>query len=576
MSFEHRPSPARVTEAAAAKLPRWMFFGLLAAYILPGLFARDPWSLEDASAFGVMWTMAHGGIAEWWLPSVVGEPLPEEGPLPFWIGALMIKLFGGIFGDIVAARLVTVLWFFIATTSLWYATYRLARRPETQPVAFAFGGEANPRDYGRTLADIAVLLMLATIGIVFRLHETVAEAALFAFVAMLLFGLAVSLEDPWKGTFAAALALAAIALTRGLLPATALMIAALIFVLSFGRYRLIRAIVLIAIAVGLFAVWPLAAHTATPQAVLYFDAWWAWNARELHGPSLSGLMWAVRNIGWYTWPLWPFALWTLYSWRSFWRRPHVLLPLLIVVASMLVLLIVADPSDRELIAAIPPLVVLGAFGVSTLRRAADDAIDWFSLALFTLALLAIWVYFGAWNAGVPPKMAESVARLVPGLEPSAPIVATAIAVFATAAWVMLAVWRVRWRPKVLWRGPFFAAGGLATVWIVVVSLYGAPIEYSRSYASTAAVLADQVRRAGGDSCVQAHHLPVGIRAMLAYHGGVNFAPQFSAPVSCRVAIQRDSQRTETDDEPLRGWKVAYEFTRRARYDEVFRVWVRDR
>lgn len=576
MSFEHRPSPARVTEAAAAKLPRWMFFGLLLAYIVPGFFARDPWTLEDASAFGVMWTMAHGGAAEWWLPSVVGEQLPEEGPLPFWIGALMIRLFGGIFGDIVAARLVGVLWFFIATISLWYATYRLARRPEAQPVAFAFGGEANPRDYGRTLADIAVLLMLATIGIVLRMHETVAETALFAFVAMLLLALAVSLEDPWKGTIGAAVALAAIALTRGLLPAAALMIASLIFVLSFGRHRVLRAIVFVAIAAGLFASWPLAAHRATPQAVLYFDAWWAWNARELHGPSISNFMWFVRNVGWYTWPLWPFALWTLYSWRSFWRRPHVLLPLLIATAATAALLIVTDPSDRELIAAVPALVVLGAFGVSTLRRAADNAIDWFSLALFTLALLAIWLYFGAWNAGVPPKMAESVARLVPGLDASAPIVATTIAIIATAGWIALALWRVRRRPKTLWRGPFFAAGGLAVVWVVVVSLYGAPIDYSRSYASTATVLAAQVRRVGGDTCVQGHHLPVGIRAMLAYHGGVNFGPQFAAPVACHVAIQRDSQRTASDDEPLHGWRVAYEFTRRARYDEVFRVWVRDR
>ncbi|HYM48396.1 MAG TPA: hypothetical protein VES91_07930, partial [Burkholderiaceae bacterium] len=88
--------------------------------------------------------------------------------------------------------------------------------------------------------------------------------------------------------------------------------------------------------------------------------------------------------------------------------------------------------------------------------------------------------------------------------------------------------------------------------------------------------AAQVRRVGSDTCVQGHHLPVGIRATLAYHGGVNFGPQFAAPVPCRVAIQRDSQRTTSDDEPLRGWKIAYEFTRRARYDEVFRVWVRDR
>jgi len=287
-------------------------------------------------------------------------------------------------------------------------------------------------------------------------------------------------------------------------------------------------------------------------------------------------MWFVRNVGWYTWPLWPFALWTLYSWRSFWRRPHVLLPLLIAIASIVALLVAIDPSDRELIAAVPALVVLGAFSVSTLRRAADNAIDWFSLALFTLALLAIWVYFGAWNAGVPPKMAASVARLVPGLDASAPIAATAIAIVATGGWIVLALWRVHRRPKMLWRGPFFAAGGLAAVWVVVVSIYGAPIDYSRSYASTAAVLAAQVRRVGSDTCVQGHHLPVGIRAMLAYHGGVNFGPQFAAPAACRVAIQRDSQRTATDDEPLSGWKVAYEFTRRARYDEVFRVWVRDR
>ena len=576
MSFEHRPSPARVTEAAAAKLPRWMFFGLLAAYIVPGLFGRDPWSLEDASAFGVMWTMAHGDALSWWMPSVVGEPLPEEGPLPFWAGALMIRWFGGMFGDIVAARLVTVVWFLIATTSLWYATYRLARRPEAQPVAFAFGGEANPRDYGRMLADIAVLLMLATIGIVVRMHETGAETALFAFVSMLLLALAVSLEDPWKGTVGAGIALAAIALTRGLIPAGALTVATLVFVLSFGRHRWPRAIVVMVIAATLFAIWPLAAENATPQAVLYFDSWWAWNARELYGPSLNSLRWFIRNVGWYTWPLWPFALWTLYSWRSFWVRPHVLLPLLITASSIVALLVVTDPSDRELIAGVPGLVVLGAFSVSTLRRAADNAIDWFSLVLFTLALLAVWIYFGAWNAGVPPKMAASVSRLVPGLDASVPVTATVIALAATAGWLVLAVWRVRRRPKMLWRGPFFAAGGLAAVWVVVVSIYGAPIEYSRSYASTAAVLAAQVKRVGGDGCVQAHHLPIGIRAMLAYHGGVKFGPQFAAPVSCRVAIHRDSERTTHDDEPLQGWNVAYEFTRRARYDEVFRVWVRDR
>ena len=571
MSFEHRPSPARVSEAAAAKLPRWMFFTLLVAYIVPGLFAREPWSLEDAAAFGVMWTMAQGGTAEWWLPTAAGQPLPEEGPLPFWVGALMIRLFGDVMGDVTAARLVTVLWFTLATTSLWYATYRLARRPEAQPVAFAFGGEANPRDYGRMLADIAVLLMLATFGIVVRMHETVAETALFTFVCMLLLALAVALEDAWKGTLAAGVALAAIALTRGLLPAGSLMAAALIFTLAFGEHRAARAVAMVAIGASLFALWPLAARMLTPDAAPYIEAWWAWNAQQFEGWNGPGFIWFIRNVGWYTWPVWPFALWTLYSWRSFWRRPHVLLPLLIVIATLVALLIGAEPSDRELIAMVPALVVLGAFSVSTLRRAADNAIDWFSIALFTLALMAIWLYFGAWNSGVPPRMAESVARLVPGLEPEVSTAAAAIALAATVAWIVLALWRTRVRPPMLWRGPFLAAGGLAVVWVVVVSVFGVPIDYSRSYTSTAHVLAEQVKRVGGD-CVQPHQLPLGIRSMLAYHGRLTF----TSSASCRVAIGRDSQRSAGDDNPPAGnWKLAYEYTRRARYDEVFRVWVRN-
>jgi hypothetical protein len=34
-----------------------------------------------------------------------------------------------------------------------------------------------------------------------------------------------------------------------------------------------------------------------------------------------------------------------------------------------------SPSDRDLIVVVPALVLLAAFGVSTLKRAADDAID---------------------------------------------------------------------------------------------------------------------------------------------------------------------------------------------------------
>jgi 4-amino-4-deoxy-L-arabinose transferase-like glycosyltransferase len=576
VSFEHRPSPARVTEAAAAKLPRWMLLALLAAYVVPGLFGRDPWSLEDASAFGVMWTMAQGGTAEWLLPGVVGQPLPEEGPLPFWVGALLIRLFGGLVGAVDAARLASVLWFAIATSSVWYCTYRLARRAEAQPVALAFGGEASPRDYGRMLADIAVLLMLATFGIVLRLHETVAETALFSLVGALLLALAVALEEEWKGSLGAGLVLAAVALTRGWLPAGLLAVAATVFLAGQGSQRGPRIAAMLAIAIGGFALWPLAAHQLVPGAAEYMSSLLQWNIAQVRRPGLDSVAWLVRNAGWYTWPLWPFALWTLYSWRSFLRRPHVLLPVLVAAAGLLDVLLSSDPSDRDLIVAVPALVLLAAFGVSSLRRAADNAIDWFSIALFVLVLIGAWAYAIAWSVGVPPKMAASVARIVPGLTPGVGPAAVIVALAATTAWVALAVWRVRVRPPMLWRGPALAAAGLTAVWVLVATLYERPIEYNRGLRPTAVVLGDQVRRlAGPDACVQAYQLPTGMRAMLAYHGAIRFSAHGDDSDACRVVIQRDSQRTQLDDAPPIGdWQLAYETTRRARYDEVFRIWVR--
>ncbi|HXF45372.1 MAG TPA: glycosyltransferase family 39 protein, partial [Burkholderiaceae bacterium] len=223
MTFDARPSPARVSAAAAARLPRWVLWTLLAAYGLAGLFGRDPWFQDDAAGFGVMWTMARGTAADWLLPNVLGAFVAEEGPLPFWVGAVFVYALGPVLGEAFAARLTTVLWLTVGAAALWYATYRLARREEAQPVTFVFGGEAKARDYGRMLADIALLLMLGTVGIVPRLHEITAETAAVAMVAAVLYGLASTMDGARRGPIIAGAALGAVALSRGLTPATFLL-----------------------------------------------------------------------------------------------------------------------------------------------------------------------------------------------------------------------------------------------------------------------------------------------------------------------------------------------------------------
>src|SRR3546814_9999894 len=78
--------------------------------------------------------------------------------------------------------------------SIWYGTYLLGRRPEPQPLALPFGGEPTVRDYGRMIADAALLLIVATVGIVWRMHETSEVPALIAFQALAYYSVARSEE----------------------------------------------------------------------------------------------------------------------------------------------------------------------------------------------------------------------------------------------------------------------------------------------------------------------------------------------------------------------------------------------
>ena len=145
------PNPALVTERAAQRLPRTALLLFCAAYVLPGLFGRDPWKNADIAAFGHMVGLAEGRTP-WLAPSLAG--LPADGALlPYWLGAVFIKLLSPAVDPALAARLPFALLLVLVLVLTWYATYHLARTEAAQPLPFAFGGEAKPVDYARAIAD---------------------------------------------------------------------------------------------------------------------------------------------------------------------------------------------------------------------------------------------------------------------------------------------------------------------------------------------------------------------------------------------------------------------------------------
>lgn len=579
--FDARPTPARVSAEAAAKFPRLALWGLMVAYVLAGLFGRDPWPQDDAAGFGVMVTMAQaigsGDAAEWWLPSVAGQLVADEGPLAFWIGALFLYGFGSLVGEVNAVRLTCGLWFLLSAAGVWYTTYRLALRNEAQPIAFVFGGEANPRDYGRMLADIAVLLVVGTLGIALRIHETSAEPAALAWFAASVFGLAIAIDRPLSGAALAGAALGLWAMTAGVAHAPFALIAAGVAIASIRSTRRALAVAtLMATALLVFSAWPLLSFAFAPkQASRLFELWLTQWIGSYGWPSIADLGWIGRNLPWYTWPLWPFAGWTLYTWRHGLAAPHLRLPACLATGALLALAFSDTPSDAALIMLIPPLAVLAAFGAVTLRRGADDGIDWMAIVLFSLLAIVVWAYYVALLTGTPVKMAASIERLTPGFAAPFQPLAVAAAAAATLGWIALVTWRVVLRPPVLWRGPLLAAGGTAMLWVVLSGLFMPAVDFNRSYAPLAQrIAAESTAQAGINACFMPHRLSPAHLALFSHFGGLRFARVDRGEV-CPLALHRDSRRTQLDDDPPPGdWQLVWEGGWQARPDETMRIYRR--
>jgi len=139
-----QPTPAIVAQVAVKRLPRLALVLFCLAYVLPGFVGRVPWKNDDITTFGYMAELARGA-SDWWHPTLGGLGPEVDALLPYWLGAWAMQLAPSWAPTDLVARVPFMLLLVLALMATWYGTYYLARSPNAQPVAFAFGGEAHPR-----------------------------------------------------------------------------------------------------------------------------------------------------------------------------------------------------------------------------------------------------------------------------------------------------------------------------------------------------------------------------------------------------------------------------------------------
>jgi len=563
--------PFLVTSLQAAKMPRWLLLMMCALYVVPGLVGRDPWRFDDAAGFGIAWTMALAprGLLDWLVPNVLGAAVAEEGPLAFWMGAAAIRLLPFLAPD-TAVRGMAMLWLVLFLTCVWYGTWLLARRPEVQP-ADPFGASASRSDYGRAIADSALLVTLATFGLLARVHETTADAAQVAWIAVFLFGCALATERPRVGGAIAGLAVGLSLMSRGLPVAVPLALVALALPLAVSAYRLVARPMLTAFlpaALASAALWPLLLTTGGPVAAAHLTDWLDWNRAMVAGPSVEAMRELLRTAPWFFWPAWPLAAWALWRWRERRLEPAVAVPALTGAALLLAAVLSPRGGETVLLPLVPPMAMLAALGLPTIRRGVTSLIDWFAVMTFTLAGLVLWAYWIAFQTGFPPRMAFSAQRAVPDFVPEVNGLELLLGGLATVAWVLLVIWRVSRHPKALWRTMMLSAGGMVLTWSLLMTLWLPAGNHRKTYQ-------DVARQAGatvgaGHRCVRTLGVDLAQRASFAYFGGLTFDDRRA---DCEWVLVADRGTAPIDAEQRLGaeWRVVWRGQRPRDRQERFRL-----
>ena len=562
----------RLSASATRALPRSALLALCVIYAASGLFGRDPWKNEDAIGFGVMWTMVNGGIHDWLLPNLFGKVITTSGPLVYWLGAWAIRLLDGWVDPSDASRVVTGMFFTCTCAFVWYGSYLLGRRAEVQPFKFVFGGEPEPRDYGRTLADGALLILLASFGLAERGHETTPEVGQLACVAMVVYGLIRSIDKPIQGSLWWGVALGLASLCADPVMSITLMLAVLVAVFYCRELHTAKTLAIgVPLALTLSLLWPLVALWSLPaEAPGYLKSWALDSFNDIGAPVARVFFYALKNLPLFTWPAWPLAIWSLYSWPGFRRAPHVVIPVCVAAALLLLVLLQSHQSNLLFLLLLPPLAVLASFGLPTLKRGAVNAIDWFALLSFTIVGGFIWLVWIAGLTGYPHSIAGNLARLVPGFKLEFNPGALVAALLVTLSWILLVQWRLARHPKVLWRSVVLSSAGTTLTWVLLMTLWLPIVNYGRTYRDVATQIATHLP--ADYTCISPVRLGDAQLASFAYFGNMHFA---AGDEECDVILRQDpAEFNPPTSQSSFTWTLAWEGRRPADRDERFRLFIR--
>jgi 4-amino-4-deoxy-L-arabinose transferase-like glycosyltransferase len=527
---------------------------LIGAWIIFGLFGRDPWKPDEAYTFGLVHSIVQTG--DWIVPTLAGEPFMEKPPLFFASAAMLVRLFGNLLAPHDAARLATALYC---------------------GLTILFAALTARKLYGNDRAMACALILIGCLGYLHAAHLLITDNALVAGIAIALYGLANILERPGWGGIVLGTGAGIAFLSKGLIgPGFIGLTAATLALLPAWRTRHYgRALLWAAAAFAPWALlWPCLLYRQSPEL---FHEWFVVNnfgryfGRVQLGPGRDPLMF-VWMLPWFALPALPLAVW--HAWnavkagRKPWKKPEIQLPLVAASVMLAVLSLSCTARDLYALPTLVPLSVLASAQVPASPRWLAIALHRLAIGIGALLALGIWGVWIAWRVHWPAGIAEWLEAGRPGFVPRLEPGMTFLALSATAGWLLL----VRVSRNSADRIALGWAAGVTLAWALFMTLWLSYQDAGNSYRSLVAEI--RGRLPASMTCMANRDLGEPQRAMLDYFAGI-----VTHSVSSPAAAQCDWLLVQTGHWPneapqARHWAFVWSGSRPG--DDAERFWLYQR
>lgn len=444
---------------------------LFAVWLIPGLFGRDPWKADEAYSFGLVWHMVTTG--DYLVPTLGGEPFMEKPPLLYPVAAFFVHGFSWLFPPHDAARL-AVIFFHVLTFFLLAWTSRRLNGP----------------GHGW----IAPVLLIGAPGLLHTGHLLVTDVSLLTTFAIALAGWTLSRERPVLGGFLIGLGAGMSFLAKGLIGPGVLGIST-VALLAFPAWRtrhyfLKTMPMALATVLPWMILWPLGLYLRDPA--LFNEWFFDQNLARFSGVREKSYehnnFYFFTLMLWYALPAFPLMLWTLWKEKGRgWTSREVSLPLTVFLVMITILTISGQKREIYAMPMLAPIALLASRHLDSLPNLFRQLFRWVVWIGFSLLIGVAWLGWWAQWQGWPSDLAERFAKGIPGYQLGFHPWLVLIALIFTAIW-FVRLWKARdaqtRTSAISW------AGGMATVYLLIMTLWLPAINFNMTFEPTFTELRD--------------------------------------------------------------------------------------